>query len=151
MIDLQKEFRTLRLLAYALLIIGGGLAIGGFGIALMTRDATKTARPDQQVTPRDPDDATVAEADPPPAVPKKNDTQKLTTYTSQITFNTGLMGVLFIGLGWTLRWIIRNNIDDDDDKGEVQMSDDLFKAYADQIALAEKMKQTNRKKMKLDL
>lgn len=151
MIDLQKEFRTLRLLSAALLIIGSGLTLGGFGVALMTRDSGKSARVSAEAqAPADGADASSPDKqDATPTVKTKEFQQeKLTTYTSKIGFSTGLMGLLFLGLGYVLRWIIRNNIDDDDG-GEVQMSDELFKAYADQLALAEQRKQQNKKKMKL--
>jgi len=52
--------------------------------------------------------------------------------------------VIFVVLGGGLRWIIRNNLDDDD---EVQMSDELFKAYADQLVIAERQKQKDRKRI----
>ena len=151
MIDLQKEFRTLRLLSAALLIIGAGLTLGGFGAALMTRDTSKSKRPQTEIQapPETAEPASPEQPDSKTPVPVKEISQeKLATYTSKIGFSTGIMGLLFLGLGYALRWIIRNNIDDVDD-GEVQMSDELFKAYADQLALAELRKQQNRKKMKL--
>lgn len=139
MIDLQKEFRTLRLLSSALLIIGAGLAIGGFAIGLMTRDSSKPKPTPTYV--ENPSEKT----DDAPAKRKPVKDVKLTTYTSSIAFSSGILGLVFIVLGGALRWIISNNIDDDD---EVQMSDELFKAYADQLVLAEKQKQKNRKRLK---
>lgn len=150
-VDLQKEFRTLRLLSSALLIIGAGLCIGGFGLALMTRDTSKPGRvAPSETKAADGSGNEVVEAPPPPRPAprnKKDMEEKLGTYWSKMGFNTGLLGVLFVGLGLGLRWIIRNNLEDDD---EVQMSDELFKAYADQLVLAEKQKQKNRKKMRLE-
>ena len=135
MIDLEKEFRTLRLLASALLIIGVGLMLGGFGIALLVHDATPQPkhRPGYVVRP---------EAELKPA--EKDPNKILTSYSGQLGVPTGMLGILFLGLGWTLRWIIRNNVDDGD--GPIE-NHELFKAYAQQLVVAEKQKAKNRKRL----
>jgi len=74
MIDLKKEFRTLRLLSSALIIIGGGLALCGFGVGLVTHDSSKPAPPVAiQTPPENPAE--------PPAPPRKKPVQdvKLTS------------------------------------------------------------------------
>src|SRR5579862_6258409 len=104
MVDLEKEFRTLRLLASALMIIGAGLALGGFGIAVLVRDSNpRDRRPAHGVTNLESAPAETAK----PATKDYN--QKFSSYTGQLGVPTGMLGLLFIGLGWTLRWIIRNN------------------------------------------
>jgi hypothetical protein len=142
--DLQKEFRTLQLLAWALLILGAGLTVGGFGVALLTRE-TKPApkRPAVVQTEETPAD----DAPPPRAKPNfdpKSDTQTFMFFTGQLGSRTGLLGLVFLAIGGVLRWVISNTVEDED---QVEMSDELFKTYAAQLALAAKRKEKDRKKL----
>lgn len=140
MIDLEKEFRTLRLLASALMIIGAGLMLGGFGIALLVRDPAPKDRKPAHVT--EFEGTLPSEAAKPAA---KDYNQKFSSYSGQLGIPTGMLGVLFLGLGWTLSWIIRNNIDDSD--GPIE-NHELFKAYAQQLVVAERQKTKDRKRLK---
>ncbi len=142
MIDLEKEFRTLRLLAKALIIIGAGLSVGGFGAALLMHEKATPKKP-AYVAPSEenPEGSESASA----ASVKKSDKEKLWNSTYGMVLPSALLGVLFLILGAALRWIIRNNIDDGD---EPEPSNDLFRAYAEQLMVAEQLKAKKRKRLK---
>lgn len=155
MIDLQKEFRTLHLLASALIIIGLGMSLGGFGLALAMKDpALKSRTPSRNIRPEEPatpvaksqSDANIVgespmwRVQPDPTVLR----EKLSKSTGDLGMPGGLLGVLILGLGVTLRWIIRNNIDDGN---ELTRDNELFKAYAAQLVIAERLRAKNRKRL----
>lgn len=137
MIDLDKEFRTLRLLASVFIIIGAGLTIGGFGLAILMNDAAMNERKP----------AKGSRADSAPASKTKTPTQaelkeKFSSSTSQIGTPTGILGVLLLICGIGLRLIIRSNFDDGD---EAQSNPELFRAYAAQLVVAEQKRAKNQK------
>jgi len=51
---LTKEFRTLRLLGWALVILGVGLVLGGFGVALMTAASRPASKSSSEIAVEDP-------------------------------------------------------------------------------------------------
>ena len=63
MIDLEKEFRTLRLLSKALIIIGLGLTVCGFGAALMMNSGKEKPKKVYVPPPDDGSDAPPGESD----------------------------------------------------------------------------------------
>lgn len=121
------------------MIVGAGLTLGGFGMAFLARDSAPKDRKPAHVT--EFESAVPVDATKPVA---KDYNQKFSSYTSQLSIPTGMLGVLFLGLGWALRWIIRNNIDDGDEPIE---NHELFKAYAQQLVVAERLKTKNRKRL----
>lgn len=147
MIDLDKEFRTLKLLAQAMIIIGFGLTVGGFGVAFFVSDAAKAKKPApvvvesaEETPPADPDQPA-----PPPPKPSKDYSATFSSYTRQISIPSGALGLLFLVFGLILRWIIRYNIDD---KDETEPCSELYKAYAEQLVVAERQKEKDRKRLK---
>ncbi|MEI6236112.1 MAG: hypothetical protein WCT04_23905 [Planctomycetota bacterium] len=128
MIDLDKEFRTLRLLSSVFIILGVGLIIGGFGLTLLMSDPAMNERKSS----RTPVVETSNEATTKPS--PKEMKEKFSTSTSQIGTPTGVLGVLMLIGGLILRYIIRSNYDESD---EAQSNPELFRAYAAQLVLAE--------------
>ena len=133
MIDLDKEFRTLKLLASVFMILGAGLALGGFGLALLMSD------PAMNEHKRKP--AVVAEDTSPlgrsKAVSQEEYKGRLEGSLVQTGMPMGLLGVLMVLLGLGLRWIIREQADDGT---EAQSNPELFRAYAAQLVVAEQKK-----------
>src|SRR5436305_1554429 len=131
--DLQKEFRTLRLLAWVLVILGSGLVLGGFGVALMTGSSKPEPTRAQRSAAEDIDRGNFAVR---PSGPR-TDEQKLMAFGNQLGSRTGMLGVVFLIIGGILIYILKNTLEDD----QVEMSDELFKTYAAQLATAAKRKE----------
>ena len=137
MIDLDKEFRTLRLLAKTLLILGIALLLAGAGTALLTRPAQPPAAP-----PVAGSDGSEGGANAPAPSPKSGSlTQTMLSYVGELGARTALLGAVFVALGLLLRRVLRNTVDDDSFSDTDQ---ELFKAYAEQLAAAEKQKKKKR-------
>ena len=143
MIDLEKEFRTLKLLASALIIIGTGLTIGGFGAAFFFSDEKRPAPP--KIT--SPEEAANPDSDAAPPPPPKDYKARFSSSLRSMSIPSGALGVIFLICGIVLRFIIRNNIDE---KDETEPSPELFKAYAEQLVIAERQREKDkqRKRMK---
>src|ERR1043165_6809367 len=127
MIDLEKEFRTLKLGAQALIIIGAGLAIGSAAVALFVGDSKKAKQPPVVVAAEDAEATTDADQPPPPPRKQSKDYSSIvSSYTRQLSIPAGILGLVFLVLGGALLWFIRNNIDEKDD---TEPSQELYKAY----------------------
>jgi hypothetical protein len=138
MIDLDKEFRTLRLLASVFMILGAGLTLGGFGLAALMADPAMNENKRKPM---------VVAVDATPLGRSKSVSQdeykeKFAGSLGQTGMPMGILGVLMVLLGLGLRWIIREQTDDGN---EAQSNPELFRAYAAQLVVAEQKKAKNKK------
>src|SRR4051794_16145119 len=108
MIDLEKEFRTLRLLAKALIIIGGGLSVGGLGMMLLVHFGTAPAKPkrpayvapQEEVAEKGTPESPVPSQPPEPVEPDRKDyKEKMSSSSIGLVLPTAILGLLFLILG----------------------------------------------------
>jgi hypothetical protein len=148
MIDLAREFRMLRLLASTLIILGLGFIVGGLGINIFTRSPARPARPPavsvEPVAEPAPVELTPESDSPSPVSqkPRRSYDESFSSFTRQIGIPMFFLGVLIAGVGFGLRWLIRNALEDD----TPEQSPELFRAYAEQLVTAEKQKANKPKK-----
>ncbi len=130
MIDLDKEFRTLSLLATVFIILGVALSVGGFGLSFLMNDP---AMNEFKRKPSVADENTPVNRSKPRSIQEEKD--RFSNSLSQTGAPVGFLGLLMLLIGVVLRYIIR---DQTDDGGEAQANPELFREYAAQLVIAEK-------------
>ena len=140
MVDLEKEFKTLHVLAKTMVILGVAIVLAGVGTVLLTSGTKDAAKPPPAETSASAENDTA-----PPAAPAHShsgDMKTVLSFTRDLGLRTAVLGAVLAVLGLLLRRVVRTTIDD----GSFTDTDqDLFKAYAEQLAAAEKRKRQKKR------